>query len=132
MITESTVYWATRMDGFFGLCTGLGVVLAVSAIILILIFACMANDNYHKEAVRKLSKKRLLWSIPVGVLSLLFFVAATLIPTTKDYCLIKAIPAVSNSDSVSQKARDASELIDLFMARAKEELKRSANAEQEK
>ena len=135
MITESTIYWVTRMDELkalfktsAGFCLVIGILLTA-----VMVIVRVGAASGEKDSIELLKNRLLMWVGPALLsAALLFGLCGSLTPSTRDYCLIKAIPAVVNSEDVSQKARDASELIDLFMARAKEELKRSTNAEQEK
>lgn len=102
-ITESTVYWITRLDGIhnflISLCIITGILAVLSLIILFSTFmVCEGKEEFHKAM--ELELRAFFISI---VLFVVFFLASVFIPTTKEMALIKILPAISNSKFMSEE-----------------------------
>lgn len=94
MITENEIYWITRMDYFHGLSLAVGIVLTVLSV-LFLIGAAIAwfEDD---------DKKSLLIGGAVFMFCLTLIIGSCFIPTTKEMCAIKVIPAIANNEEVQE------------------------------
>lgn len=97
MITESTIYWITRLDGLKDGCIGVGVTFTILFIITAF-FSCMIRfDEEDKKATKY---------IVISFLGIIFAIscifANVFIPTTKQMCAIKALPLVLNSKDVQE------------------------------
>ena len=98
-ITESTIYWITRLDG---LRIAVGVFLAAlflfGAIWLIVSFADNELDTIKKHR----------WKLLVPIIFLTGLLV--FIPTTKEMCAIKVIPLVVNDETVREIPKDIADL----------------------
>lgn len=97
MITEINMYWLTRLDGIYNLCT-IGCTICCAALIFmipcLIMFKCDEN-----AAGTKITGKMTLWTVISGI----FFTAGLLfIPTTKEMAAIYAIPAIARSEAVQK------------------------------
>ena len=94
MITESTLYWITRLDNFRIMFIVMLVVFAFAA----LIFVFSMTENSIREEERDFAKRLFVFlAIPlffVSVLGLVF------VPTTKEMCAIKVIPAIAQNEKI--------------------------------
>lgn len=95
MITESSVYWITRMDYIRGVCIGL---LALSTVLGGVSAFAGIDSDYEEVSGR-------LWQVfKVSILVVIVSTAGVVfIPTTQELVLIKVIPAVSNSEFVTKQ-----------------------------
>ena len=93
MITESTLYWITRLDNFiivFRLLIFLSV--AISIFCLSVIFNDFWTDHAKKNATK---------GIVCSFFVFLFAMSGIVFtPTTKEMCAIKVIPAIANNEKV--------------------------------
>ena len=119
MITESAIYWITRMDFLHGLASGVSIVFVVlvlawlvaSAICHIVNSINMADgERFNSKEFFPLSRKSLRRSIPCFLLSWVLVIGAGLIPTTKEMCAIKAIPVIVNNEQVQEMPNKVLEL----------------------
>ena len=119
-ITESTIYWITRLDKFH---VTAGVLLGISfMVLLICIVVCCVDKNqldeiYSKE-YRERIKREMKIAIKIACYSVFYIVmcASVLIfvPTSKEMALIKVLPAISNSKFVSDELpKDVKEIYEL-------------------
>lgn len=122
-ITESTVYWITRMDGIhdflIGLCIITSILVVLSLIILFSTFMASEGEEEFHPAM-KFELRACFISIALLVV---FFLASVFIPTTKEMALIKVLPAISNSRFVSEELpKEAGEIYMLAKEALKEKL----------
>lgn len=116
MITESMMYWITRLDG-------IQAVFTVGAIVAILIsiithFAILEGTHTKEdtiEAWHKYKKARWMSYFPIIVCVLVLMFT----PTTKEMAMIYAVPAITRSDVVRE---DLPELYDYGVKALKEQL----------
>lgn len=113
MITESTIYWITRLDCIVTFCTLLSIISAVVAAILgignlaAMGNACTAKDD---EDCKKIWK---VWRI-IFCFGLVTALIAVFTPTTKEMAMIKIIPAIANSKFMAEDLpNDARQLYEL-------------------
>ena len=102
MITESTIYWATRLDG---ICTWLTVMIAVFAVLsvicVVVAIPCIAQADDDKEAKATIScGAKIFFSL--GGIVVLLSIARVFTPTTAEFAMIKVLPAVCSSEFVSE------------------------------
>jgi len=106
MITESMIYWITRLDGIYGASLAFMVVSGV-VIIFTSIFAVPVwadDDDDLKPVIIRLFK--------IFVPMLIFFTcAAILVPTTKEAVAIYALPAISRNDDMQEIPANTAKLI---------------------
>ncbi len=100
-ITESMIYWITRLDYIK---IAVGVLLGVIVVLFFVLFAfggINAIDGYgadDKIRGKKLFKKSFWLLIPIFLLIL----PLVFVPTTKEMCAIKIIPIVANNEDVQE------------------------------
>ena len=122
MITESMMYWITRLDGIHCVTKGiLGVsvlITVVSAIILAAVCMETADIEDIKEIwCSKFVKGMRRWLFTALATSLLLLV---FVPTTKEMAMIYAVPAITRSDFVRE---DLPELYNYGIDALKEQMK---------
>ncbi len=114
MITESEMYWMTRLDGicaFFAAMIGLSV---IALVIMIFVTGAAYSDGNPKFG-KMLCK--FAW-VPIAF-GLLFGIARVLTPTTKEYAAIRIVPAIANNETLQ---KDCNELYKLTIEWAKNTL----------
>ena len=97
MITESTIYWITRLDELKGGVEGFGIALVIIFVVA-LIFSCLAR---FADEIERATKFVITFSI-LSFLSGLFLFSSALIPTTKEMCAIKIVPLIANDEQVQE------------------------------
>jgi len=119
-ITESMVYWITRLDGVVNMLTGLVVLSGILSVIACVV-ALYAYDDGDWPVVRKISRYVVCF---LGSL-LLFATALVLTPNTKQMCAIKVIPIIASDGDVKEIPSDivnlAKEWIEAFRPEARED-----------
>ena len=109
MITESTLYWITRLDNFNIMFSAMLVIFAFAALISMLIMV----DNNAREEERCFAKRIFAFlAIPlffVSVLGLIF------VPTTKEMCAIKVIPAIVQNEKIQGLGEKALTLTEAWL-----------------
>ena len=115
-MTESMIYWITRLDGIRGLCFGiqtfavLFAILGIIAAIVALCFSVTAEEEGSDDDARiassicKFACK--VW-IPAFCIAMVCSLARTFTPTTKEMIAIKVIPQITSVDNV-EKIKDIS------------------------
>lgn len=112
MITESMMYWITRLDG---LNTFMGALLFVCVCGAVVAFASWAGEYNEDDGC-----KCILYAKLFAIASFMFALGLVLTPTTKEMAMIYAVPAISRSDIVRE---DIPELYELGVEALKEKLK---------
>lgn len=98
MITESTIYWITRLTGInIGLIL-FGVLFGAFGIICTIAWHVDWMDNRQREIFRKHVKHPVL----IGVLGVVLLVSAIFVPTTKQACAILIIPKIVNNEQLQE------------------------------
>ena len=115
-MTESMIYWITRLDGIHGFCFGIQaftVVFAVLGIIAALVSTCIRvgaeeegsdDDARIASGICKIACK--VW-IPAFCIAIACSLVRTFTPTTKEIIAIKVIPQMASVDNV-EKIKDIS------------------------
>jgi hypothetical protein len=135
MITESQMYWMTRADDLRKLLEGVGFFCMVVGVIAIfsLIFAYLVSLDDDKTGIEFTKSRLLQWFGPSALaFAFVMLLIRSFIPSTRDYAAIKVVPMILNSESTAIVQKDAGALYNLAVEWAKEQLKGSTNAEQEK
>ena len=117
MITESQMYWLTRLDNLHEAAAIIGVIASIIfgiAIIMAIIYWSEENDY-----------KPFLIILPCFLLSMVIAVSSCFIPTTKEMCAIKAIPLIVNDEQVQEIPTKIVDLANEWL----EELKPNKNKE---
>ena len=115
-MTESMIYWITRLDGIRGLCFGIqtfAVLFAILGIIAAIVALCISvtaeeegsdDDARIASSICKFACK--VW-IPAFCIAMVCSLARTFTPTTKEMIAIKVIPRITSVDNV-EKIKDVS------------------------
>ena len=114
-MTETMIYWITRLDGIRGLCFGIqtfAVVFAILGIIAAIATTCISvaaeeegsDDARIASSICKIACK--VW-IPAFCIAMVCSFARTFTPTTKEMIAIKVIPQITSVDNV-EKIKDVS------------------------
>ena len=115
-MTESMVYWITRLDGIRWFCFGIqtfAVLFAILGIIAAIVALCISvtaeeegsdDDARIANSICKFACK--VW-IPAFCIAMACSLARTFTPTTKEMIAIKVIPQITNVDNV-EKIKDVS------------------------
>ena len=115
-MTESMIYWITRLDGIHGLCFGIqtfAVLFAILGIIAAIVALCISvtaeeegsdDDARIASSICKIACK--VW-IPAFCIAIVCSLARTFTPTTKEMIAIKVIPQMASVDNV-EKIKDIS------------------------
>lgn len=115
MITEWDMYCITRYDDIktFVLTSSLiAVFFSWTAIIAYLAFNM---DSCCSDKERLLNKKVIKFLKLPCILSLTFVFIGCLIPTTKEMCVIKAVPIITNSEQVQALPKNALKIVNKWM-----------------
>lgn len=109
-ITESTIYWITRLDKFH---VTAGLLLGISLMVLLIciVFCCVQKNELNERYIRKEEEERIKREMKIAIkiaCYAVFFIAMcasvlVFVPTSKEMALIKVIPAISNSKFVSDE-----------------------------
>lgn len=122
MITESEMYWLTRLDRINALFVYiiLGCILAMA---LIGFAQLILRDHYSWDPLElvkrqtKLADKLLFKGMPAAAaIILLTATVRAFVPTTKEMAAIKVVPVIANSETVGKLGDSATTLIDLANA----------------
>ena len=115
-MTESMVYWITRLDGIRGFCFGIqtiAVLFAILGIVAAIVALCISviaeeegsdDDASIASGICKIACR--VW-IPAFCIALVCSFARTFTPTTKEMIAIKVIPQITSVDNV-EKIKDVS------------------------
>jgi len=122
MITESEIYWITRLSGLKALVGGIGVAFLIGYVSTWFIFL-VATEGFSD--IFPFAKKTMKILIVAWVLPAIFGLGCTLIPTTKEMCAIKVIPIVANNQEVQEIPKQLADLASEWI----EELKPNKVAE---
>lgn len=119
MITETMMYWITRLDGIGALASAALVICVFATVIYgCVIGGCASSDSDLEEIWRtKLAtsaRRWILWVAGLSVATLVF------LPSSKEMAMIYAVPAITRSDFVRE---DLPEIYDYGVKALKEQLK---------
>ena len=115
-MTESMIYWITRLDGIRGLCFGIqtfAVLFTILGIIAAIVALCISataeeegsdDDARIASSICKIACK--VW-IPAFCIAMVCSLARTFMPTTKEMIAIKVIPQMASTENV-EKIKDIS------------------------
>lgn len=120
-MTESTIYWVLKLDDIQMVLGGLvmltGLLTAALVITYLVTFSLQCDENDKKIAQQ--AKKYIL---PSCIAFVLFSLAGTFLPSTKQMAMIKVIPMIANSEVVGEMSADAKEIYKLGINAIKESL----------
>ena len=113
MITESTIYWVTRLDSFKAVAAALGFASCAFFAILALVYALVRSDDGEDWNNIKYFFWRL---VTCAICGLVLGISSCFIPTTKEICAIKVIPMVAQNKDMQEIPGKAAELANEWIA----------------
>lgn len=117
MITETEIYWITRMDYFQGAAIALGVLLSLASAT----FTVVAVAHWYEEKNSNMFKV----AFPTLLACLTILIGSMFIPNTKEMCAIKILPVIINNEGVQELPNRVVDLANEWL----EELKPSKGGE---
>lgn len=103
MITGTEIYWITRLDDLRGFIFGLGGVLTGICVIgSVISIMCHAIDSAERKELLPVSKKFMLRFVSGLLVGLPLLFSACFVPTTKEMCAIKVLPAIINNEDMQE------------------------------
>lgn len=106
MITSSMVYWVTRLDQINFFLVTSSIVLIIYVVVGLYVGGMIIYNTDDKSLGKKIFR-----TIPVClVLSILFLLINTFVPTTKEACAILIIPKIASSEQVQEMPNKIVEL----------------------
>ena len=121
-MTESMIYWITRLDGIRGLCFGIqtfAVLFAILGIIAAIVALCIRvgaeeegsdDDARIASGICKIACK--IW-IPAFCIAVVCSLARTFTPTTKEMIAIKVIPQIASVNNVEKIKNISKDMLDV-------------------
>lgn len=115
-MTESMIYWITRLDGIHGFCFGIQTIAVISTVIgaiVALVAVCIKVSSEAEESdddarfagsICKIACK--VW-IPAFCIAIMCSFTRIFMPTTKEMIAIKVIPQIANVNNI-EKIKDIS------------------------
>ena len=137
-MTESMIYWITRLDGIHGFCFGIQTIAVISTIIgatVAFVALCIKVSSYEESddddarfasGICKIACK--VW-IPAFCIAIMCSLARTFMPTTKEMIAIKVIPQIANVNNI-EKIKDISkDMLDITSDWLKDMRKKYVNGQ---
>lgn len=108
MITESNIYWMTRLDEIksFVSVAGSLMCLVFGIALIVCLGGCIVNKVDEDEKNLRTFKKISMYVIPLFLFGVALPISNVFIPTTKQYAMIKVIPAIANDQRIQQEATE--------------------------
>ena len=129
MITETSLYWVLKLDSIRNLFDNIAclfIVLSLVGAIPLIIGAILyqvSDDFDDYDDLRRLLRAGGLAELVLVLIAVSSAICYTLIPSTKEYAMIKVIPMVANSAEFKELKGDAKELYKLGIEATKSQLK---------
>lgn len=122
-ITESTIYWITRLDGMHNFLISLCIITGILAVLsLITFFATFMVSEGEEDFYPAMKFELRTCFISIALLAV-FFLVSVFVPTTKEMAMIKVLPVISNSKFMSEELpKDIREIYMLAKEALKEKL----------
>ena len=99
MITESELYWITRLDAFHDIIFLAVIVFVIVGTTNFFVGGSLVSEN------EKLSRKLFFYGLFFFLFALILIFGKAFLPTTKEMAAIKAVPLIANSEIVSKDAK---------------------------
>ena len=121
-MTESMIYWITRLDGIRGFCYGIqtiAVLFAIVGIVAAIAAACIRvgaeeegsdDDARIASGICKIACK--VW-IPAFCIAMVCSFARMFTPTTKEMIAIKVIPQIASTENVDEIKGISKDMLDI-------------------
>ena len=121
MITESTIYWITRLDHILTACS-ISIAVGILPLIISSIILVVEGDD---KALLYRAKIAFLLSLPLILLSVL---GCIFVPTTKEMAMIKVLPMLVSSKFMEEELpKDAQRIYRLGIRALEEKLEIKEN-----
>ena len=130
MIDGSTIYWIARLDHIRSLMMSTTILFSILTAAAVLALVAVAANASYLETEEWKSWLR-IFGISTGVAAsvvILFGCALVFVPTTKEMCAIKVIPAIANREQVKSLGSDVVDLARSWMDELKPETVKSREA----
>lgn len=129
MIDESTIYLLTRLDYIRNFMIAMTVISAILTVVAAMGFGVESDKRAYSDEDKAEKKSNLrAWSLfgrtTISIMILLCC-ALVFVPTTKEMCAIKVIPAVANCEQVQSLGADVVDLARSWMNELKPETMKS-------
>ena len=137
-MTESMIYWITRLDGIHGLFYGIqtfAVVFTILGIVAAIAATCISvaakedgldDDARVASSICKIACK--VW-IPAFCIAIVCSLARTFTPTTKEMIAIKVIPQITSVDNVDKIKDVSKDMLDVTVDWIKDMHKKYVNGQ---
>ena len=109
-ITESTIYWITRLDCLCTIINTVGVLSIVFSLFLGICTLCAWGDTHYLREDAKTVKIFLTFTFISFFFGLMVLITRPFVPTTKEMCAIKVIPAIANNENFKGLSNQVYEL----------------------
>lgn len=133
MITESDMYWLTRLDH---ISTALSLLILITSIAMpvafIICLSIHADGNHYDPRTASIVndspfKPPLKTIAGIGVIFVLSWAAYVLTPTTKEMCAIKIVPMIANNKDLQGVGNDFVELARDWMKELRPKLEKETS-----
>ena len=137
-MTESMIYWITRLDGIHSFCLGLqmiSTIFAVIGLIVVFIAACLkaeAKSKGYSDDVRindYIYKIALKILIPAFCIATICSLTRTFTPTTKEMIAIKVIPQIASVNNIEKIDDISKDMLDITTDWLKDMRKKYVNGQ---
>ena len=137
-MTESMIYWITRLDGIHGFCFGIQTIAVISTVIgaiVALVAVCIKVSSEVEEfddgarvasGICKIACK--VW-IPAFCIAIMCSLARTFTPTTKEMIAIKVIPQIANVNNIERIKDISKDMLDITSDWLKDMRKKYVNGQ---
>ena len=137
-MTESMIYWITRLDGIHGFCSGIqtlagvfaivGIAAAIIAVCIKIISEAEGSDDDARVAsgICKIACK--VW-IPAFCIAIMCSLARTFTPTTKEMIAIKVIPQIADANNIGKIKDISKDMLDITADWLKDMRKKYVNGQ---
>lgn len=125
-MTESSMYWLTRLDSIHsfvnGICFPLTLIASAACLVMLVtyVFAKIAESSLSEsdycrreyEDARKVFRMSLKTFLCTGIAALALNAALTFVPTTKEMAAIKVVPVLAGPGTAAKMKEMSSDLFD--------------------
>jgi hypothetical protein len=118
MITESMIYWILKLDNIVDMFIVFSIISILSSITTLGIWFAKKEDCCHYKELDKYFKI----CVVSFVLFIVFLMASTFIPSTKQMAIIKIVPIIAKGEVTKEIKGDAKEIYKLGVQAIKESL----------
>ena len=137
-MTESMIYWITRLDGIHGFCFGIQTIAVISTVLSAMMAFIAAivkviceedESNEEARAASKIFKISFKVLIPAFCIAMMCSLARTFMPTTKEMIAIKVIPQIANVENVGKIKDISKDMMDVTTDWLKDMRKKYVNGQ---